>query len=436
MSARASLWLIALAYLFFASQYNRVTPFRTPGYLFLQRDPTTGQPLKVPDVGAPDERAHTNYVASVLAGRGFPVLSVGDQEGYQSHQPPLFYLIDAAWCRLIPTGRGAETPVARIPNMIIGLSTLLGIFFAARWGLGSDAVGLAAATIAGLMPMFIALNSAVSNDPLLFAICTWTLALCARSIRDGWTPRSAFWIGLLMGLGLLTKTTALALFPAVLIALLASKLEKRLVATALWCFIPALIVAAPWWIRNAALYGDPLAMKAFGLAFANSPKTIDFVNGFGLWTYLTGWLGWWTLRSFFGVFGYMDLFLSATLYRILAACAAALAIGWVVGRKRYDANERQHAFHLTCWALLVTVTLFFLQFNATYFQAQARYLYPAIAPIAIGLAIGACALFRKAARFAWIPIGVSLSLLNWHVVRVLEEGFYERIPMTTANSVE
>ncbi|MER3495655.1 MAG: hypothetical protein C4320_01830, partial [Armatimonadota bacterium] len=93
--------IVAVAMLVHAAlalQFARITPFRQSGILLSQRDPATGRPQRVLDVGAPDERQHLNYVAHLADGKGFPVFDPKAPdlaESYQSHQPPLAYAIYA-----------------------------------------------------------------------------------------------------------------------------------------------------------------------------------------------------------------------------------------------------------------------------------------------------------------------------------------------------
>lgn len=409
--------------------------------------------MPVADVGAPDERQHANYVLHLLQGKGFPILKPGDPnlyETYQSHQPPLYYLIAAGWTRLAAADleqRSGGTWL-RLLNTLIGLITVCGIYCAARWGLDSQPVAVGAAAIGALMPMFVALHSAVSNDPLLFAFCTWTLALLAQAIRQGPSPRLAWAVAVLAGLGLLTKTSALALIPTALVGFHfacathradgAMKLHRVLII-----LLAPLLLASPWLLRNQALYGDPLAMSAFKEAFLGSAQRADLVAmiaatreakglspGGASIEYWTQWFGWWTLRSFFGAFGQMDIFLGDAVYRILAGASALLGIGWVFALLRRSeglaSDSKSRAFHATAATLLVVVALLFLQFNLTYFQAQARYLYPAVGAIASGLSVGAAFLFGRRRDWAPFVLVSAFAVLNLHVLSVLTEQFARR----------
>ena len=478
MRPTAALGLLIAAYLALCAVYIAKTPYRQAGVLVHQ-----GGQL-VPDIGAPDERQHANYVQHLLLGRGFPVLVPGSQdlgETYQSHQPPLYYLLAAGFCKLTGSDPVDHASGARLRwlNALIGAGTLLGVFFAARWGLQSDGVALAAVAFTGLMPMFVALHAAVGNDPLLFLESTWALALCARGIRFGWEWKLALSVGLVCGAGLLTKTTALALVPTVFVALAASRLwceRKPRASTWVIALLVPFVVGAPWMARNQRLYGDPFAIAAFNAAFVGSPRPQDVVipdrildgdpeyayaaqraiyenpdlkgrdlidkvfaeegmTGAAKADYWTNWVGWWTARSYVGVFGYMDVFLfehldepskGNALYRLSLALFGLLFIGALVSvRRGPDAACR--AFHATGGALFVVVALLFVRFNLQYFQGQARYLYPAVAPVSIGLALGLAHWLGRRKEWAWAIAAAFLIVLQVEAVTSLSTGFAARV---------
>lgn len=434
MAARLLLGAILVAYLLLAAQYVSVTPYRTEGFLLKQRNPD-GTSRRVPDVGAPDERQHANYVQHLMDGKGFPVLQPGDYEGYQAHQPPLYYLLGAAWSKI--GGIEPIDPVAgrglRWLSVALGVGTILGTYFAVLWGLGRTEPALAAAAFAALVPMHVALNAAASNDPLLFCVASWTLALCARALARGIEPLTMVLLGILLGLGLVTKTTALALFPTALTALYfcwrrhrtedpAKRVPYGLLITPI---VIGVIMASPWLARNVRLYGDPFAIDAFNKAFTGSPQADMFIGQFGMSGYMMNWVGWWTARSFVGAFGYMDLFLADDVYRMLLAALGVLAIGWVFSLTRPIHKDPPHSigFHWTAGVLLLVVFALFIRFNLTYFQGQARYLYPAVAVFAAGFGIGLCRLLGRHERFAAPMLALALVALNVWILDFLDKQF-------------
>jgi uncharacterized membrane protein len=466
---------LIVAHILLAANYASVTPYRQSGALL-----GLGKPQKVQDIGAPDERQHVNYVSHLLAGKGFPVFTPKDPnlyETYQSHQPPAFYVLAAGWCKLLGASdltHKEDGLKLRALNVVLGAGTVAGVFFLAFWGFRNPEVALTASAFAAFLPMFTALSGAVSNDPLLILLCTWVLAVTAKCLRDEWTWKRVAIIGVLTGLALLTKTTALALAPVLLLAAFlpqekdlpgeqgdASILEalgsldnvrkpKPAFLMILASGLIALVLVAPWWARNSKLYHDPLAISAFNSAFKGSAQKADIVAGIeasepgtsGEITYWKDWVGWWTSRSFFGVFGYMDIWLNErgtsftgsspkgnapnTLYRVLLAVTVLCVLGWMIAMTR-DEWTATRSVQIMNAAFALVVLILFLRFNMQYFQAQARYLFPALGPIACGVAVGAWELLGKRQKFALPAIALIFFSVNVFAVSQLPEAFSQRI---------
>lgn len=461
---RALLVALLLLHIVLAVTYANLTPYRTPGYLFIARSRPWS---RIPDIGAPDERQHANYVIHILSGKGLPVYQVNIpdpahpgqltrnphlDEVYEYHQSPLYYLLDAAYGRLIGLDQAAAEDPARgvrlrYLNALFGAGTALGVYFLGIWGLRRRDVAFLGAAVAALLPMNLALSGAVSNDPLLFCICTWTLAFCALSIREGWTLKRALAVGALVGLGLLTKTTALALLPVVIVAVLLRRpsLRDALASAAL-----AITLVLPWWMRNQRIYGDPLGLRSFQELFAGAPKASAMIDAFGPFTYWTNWVGWWTIRSFIGVFSYMDIFLNERgtsysgpaddfgpaapnlLYRFLTALIFVACCGFVGSllRKQDVGSKRVHVLN---GVFLALITLLFVRYNISFYQGQARYFYPAIGPIGLGLAIGALYWARNRTRLVSGCIVVGLVLLNVYALSRLPKEFARRVSPAQSN---
>ncbi|MBI5706263.1 MAG: DUF2142 domain-containing protein [Armatimonadetes bacterium] len=432
-------WFIAgLAALHFvlALGFASVTPYRAAGVLRFQG----GQ--QVPDVGAPDERQHANYIQHLLDGKGLPTLVAGDFENYESHQPPLYYLTAAGWAKALGVSDVSDRSAGlrlRSLNALIGAAGVVGVFFLAWWGRRNLGIAFGAAGFAALLPSNLGLSGSASNDPLLIALCTWTLALCVLCIRDGWSLKRAIGIGLLAGLAVLSKTSAVALLPILaLVWWLSAKAGKgpnwKCVAAV---SLPLLVLVTPLFLRNQSLYGDPLALSAFTKAFPNSPSPqrdapvtlaplFDQVEP----AWAPGWLkywsgfneiglgvGWWTLRGFFGAFGYMDIFMHGRIYGALGLLLLLVFVAsWLPDRSE-EATAAKSA-RLLGQLFAVLIVLFFLRFNTQYFQAQARYLLPALGPISLAVSIGVVRLAKaKAEVGAWIIgallLAIDIGLLTW-----------------------
>lgn len=448
----AILFVLIAAHIALAASFASMTPFRKSGFLMGTRDPKTGGPQYVTDVGAPDERQHVNYVARLVHGGGFPVLDPKDPnlgENYQAHQPPLFYLLASGWSVVTgidvppapPASEGKEMSESdgvklRALNVLIGAVTVGGVFMLAMWAYRRPEVALVATAFAALLPMNIALNGAVSNDPLLYCLCTWTLALVVHGIRDGWSTKLVVGVGILTGLAILTKTTGVALLPILLIALFLPGAKKIKPVQAAMAVVAILVVAGPWLVRNQSLYGDPFAMSAFNQAFVNSPQASAFIESAGALGYWQDWVFNWTAHSFVGVFGYMDIWLTNTtlrsgsqgLYQITWLLMAAAVIGWVMGLAKGEKSDRPIHILLTIFTFIIVVL--FIGFNAKYFQAQARYLFPAIGPISCAVGFGLTSLLRKRWTAALAAVVLILGIGNIFAISKLPDAFKLRMDLT------
>ncbi|MFM9874075.1 MAG: ArnT family glycosyltransferase [Fimbriimonadaceae bacterium] len=456
MKLPGALYLILVTFLILTGVYNSLTPYRESGVLRYQRmaDPVTGQmvPQSANDIGAPDERQHANYIAHLTEGKGFPVLKVGDSEAYenyQSHQPPLYYILAAGWSKI--TGAEPADPGSgfrlRFLNSVIGLAGLLGIYFAGIWGLQRQDIALAATAFAALLPMNVALHAAISNDPLLYALVTWVFALAVKGLQQGWSLKLALIIGAITGLAILTKTTGLVCIPVIATALLMRDPDpERRPKNAAFIWAAALgtgiLIALPWLLRNKGLYGDFFAVSVFNAAFTGSPQASTFIEMFGGQGYWLNMVLWWTARSFIGAFGYMDIFLfdsmrtaqAGSLYSAIFLITGGIAFFGQIGFREIKAEADDQAlpqpkrFQILHLVLLTFTTLLFIRFNLQYFQGQARYLFPAMVSFAYLFAFGSVRLMKAKPQLAFLVPTIILGLLNFAAIQAITSGFPLRQP--------
>lgn len=465
---------------------------------------------------APDEAAHVEYVR-VLAMEGrLPRLNLAEHRSslrdinYEAHQSPLYYTLAVPFYRIGRACGGAEGAAqgCRVLSILLGLLGIGAIWLLAR-ELAPDrpALWAAAAGFAAFLPMRLHVNASVSNDPLTELTCTLSLLLMLRALRGPWRVREALYLGLALGAALLAKQSNLMLFPAALVAVfLASRsggavppadgpAESDLTADGVRRFLrtggvvlgAALLVSGWWFIRNGIIYGDPLAQKAFDWYFSDTTTFAQFrAWGFSFAEYLSRKVLPTTFDTFWGAFGYLsptrpDLFLGAYgsgapgsrwgyppqswLYPWLWIAVEAALLGGLLFRLRLALQRRTASAEArpgagedsTPAAILAIHGLFvlsaFLRFNTTYFQAQGRYLFPAIGFLSLtlaggwlewplmGSALAGWALARHggersirapAARWEWaaavLILGGMLALALYALFGVAEPGFRVRSP--------
>ncbi len=381
---------------------------------------------------SPDEPAHYNYVAQV-AGRGCcPIIEAGDWnaerreqvvstgflEGvdlswmeYEDHQPPLYYVLAAPVFRL----SGGSLIALRLFSAALGAGIVIAAFYAAaRLFPQQPAIALAAALFVGFVPQHAAILASVNNDSLagllLGVLMVVAVGYIGNPIRpdydgnplpfdDSQRPHAAA-LGGVLGLIFLTKLTAYG--PGLVIVLAAIawrwRIEGRpagwLVQQVFWAMLLGLGIGAWWWLRNASVYGFPdvLAQAAHNAVVVGQPRTADRLAADGPVHYLREALR--TMyRSFWGQFGWMGVPMQPRAYAALgsflvwALAGVAGSILW--NRREADIQPQQRAGLWTlAWAAIATVAEV-VYYNLTFVQFQGRYLYPALIPFALLVALGA-----------------------------------------------
>jgi 4-amino-4-deoxy-L-arabinose transferase-like glycosyltransferase len=389
--------------------------------------------LYTPAWQAPDEPAHYNYVRYAAEHHRLPVLKWGDYPAayleeikaahfppemsidpirYEFHQPPLYYLLAVPVYGLFG---GALLPL-RLLSVALGALLLLAVCWTVR-ELAPDrpALALGATAFVAFLPMHLAMTAAVNNDTLAELILSTILLLSIRylklpasSEKAGEEARFLVLLGVTTGLGLVTKSSVYVAVPLVLLAIAARYLwldpealsARRTVKALALYSLPAFGMALPFWLRNMALYGgtDFLGLGRHDQVVLGQLRSAEFLAQHGA-AQLVGDFFATSFRSFWGQFGWMGVLLDVRLYQALAVLSALALAGfgiWAAG-----AWSRRAQFEPWQWAsggLLAVSALFslagYLWYNTQFLQHQARYLFPALVPISLSMALG----WREALR--------------------------------------
>ncbi len=448
-SSSRKIWMFALFFAMlhgiFALMFAKETPYLMTGRVFSMGGGPGG--LATDDIGAPDELQHLIQIGRLYNGEPFPHLIPGHPKidfYYQGHQTPLFYYAGAGWCKLLGI---TETPKLaafirdhenqelkdllkrntfeeigstrakiqseslrmRLMSVLFGCLTVLGVFALGKWAY-SEQIGLWAAAFAALLPMHIALSGAISNDPMLICFSTWVVALLIGAMKTTLCWKRALGIGVLAGLALLTKSSAMGLLPIMAFAFIMFRKEEN-GSKGQWLRLGsltmgvALLFGGAWWIRNMQVYGEPFVINTFYEAFKERTPTAElFIGRVGVGTY-------WKLfcevaaQSFVGTFSYMDISLPDVIYKGAWAVFAGVGLMGYAGLK-----GRGKLANFTLLVTFIVVFGLFVQFNRIFWQPQARYIFPAIGPIACLMGAGVNLLAVKTKTFL-VPLIWVASLL-------------------------
>jgi len=367
---------------------------------------------------APDEPAHFNNIRLLATTGRLPVLQPGDYdeaylnelkarrfppewpvEGlrYEAHQPPLYYLLAVpVWWLGEGLDLRGRVLLLRLQSALWGAGVvwLIGMAVRRLFPLHPD-LALLAAGFAALLPMHLAMMAAINNDglsELLIAAVVVRLLEHLRHPEGG--SRAWLGTGLLTGLALLTKFQAYILVPLVGTVWLwqAVKGGKAANKAVAW-LAPTLVVPLPWWLRNGLVYGlnDPLGLQRHDAIVIGQPRTADWIARFGPVAYLER-LGEFTFKSFWGVFGWLGVFLDGRVYALLGLLSLLVVAGWVGQGIRWRREGGLTAWQRRGLILLgwqcVLVGASYAWYNLSFVQHQGRYLFPALLPLSLGFALG------------------------------------------------
>ena len=402
--------------------------------------------VRTPLWQAPDEPAHYNYIRQLAQDGCCPTIQLGDWDSalldslkaerfaaagdlssiqYEDHQPPLYYLIQALVYRL----SDGSLVVMRLVSAAFGLGII-----ACAWAIprrllpDQPQVALATAAFVAFLPQHVALLASVNNDSLAWLLVAVLIWLTVRYILGDRIP--VWGLGLLMGIALLTKLSAIFMVGVIGLAILlrqASSLQRpassqnndrsnskplaisyQLSAMSkAWAafLLPTLLLGGIWWARNVSVYGFPdvFGLREHDRIVADQLRTATFIaeNGVqGYWSHALRT----TFTSFWGQFGWMGLPLWDWLYTLLLVVTAVLVVGLVIRKKlsaiSYQPSAADEARLVPslltvgrlAWLLLALCALLaalqYGYYNLEFLQLQARYMFTGLVPFGIGLALG------------------------------------------------
>jgi hypothetical protein len=336
------------------------------------------------------------------------------------HQPPLYYLVAGTLLRVarLPA-MDAEAYLLRALGVILSLA-VVGL----AWGVGRallpgrPALAAAPALVVTLLPQYSSLSAAVTNDRLVDVVGAAVFLLAVRAVGPGLGAGGVLLLPGLVTAGLLTKTTALFLLPALLSLWDVRRAARRggswarfaAARLVLVAVLVTLFATAPLWLPGAvdalapAAAGLPAGLRAAGETLADQvrerfgasleativararafPPTVTEVR-----RYLAV-----LFSGFWGNFGHMEAPLAVWLYAALALGCGAAVVGLGLrardlarGRGTLAPWQAAALVHLAVsagWAFLLT----FARDALVQSYSQGRYLFPVLVPLAALLVLG------------------------------------------------
>lgn len=421
---------------------------------------------------APDEHHHFFTAVTIANTRKLPV--AGDNLPRQeAAQPPLYYglsaLLIAPLDTAVPTdalwfnpyaqlgnattraNKNAFVPTASWPwpgyvwavhllrslSMVLGSITLAAIYGSGRqlWPQNPPRALLALALVA-FLPQFLFLHASITNDTLIICLCAlalwqvlrlWVPVTRGERVMQSMAPTQTRWLlfllGLTLGAAVLSKTAGLLLLVWAMAALgwLSWRYGRyRWRDLLIFTLGPALLMSGWLLWRNWVLYGDPTATNVFiTLAGGDRDLTVwQALAQFGrVWQSLFAFFGWMTVQPPSWVYG--------VWYGIVGGGAAGILLKTRAWRGKASPRPTPltttgHMHEIPLWLAGWVFLVFagWLQFMMRTPADQGRLLFPALLPLALGLAYG-----LSQFRWGWLAGGGALITAVTCLVVVIPQAY-------------
>ncbi|MDX2159833.1 MAG: glycosyltransferase family 39 protein [bacterium] len=383
----------------------------------------------VPILEAPDESKHVGLLEHLARTGELPIQSAdvqaaaGTLYAQEGSQPPLYYLLAMQVYRLFdrsdfdavrlenphaiigdPSARGNQNHIlhdALYPPPLYGTAlaiyavrlfsiacaavTVFAVYQAARLVVPSrPGVPVLAAGLVAFNPQFVFISASVNNDNLVAALNSLVIWQALVLMRDGFSSRRSVGIALLMAFASLTKLSGLVVIPLVGAVALWTAFRRRtwrdllllgVLTVGIWG-----IIAGWWYARNVILYGELFGTRRMLDIFGRrpAPPFTELIT-----SEFTG------LRmSFWGLFGWFNVFTLQPFYRVMDIVSAVGVVGVmaVLWMRRRDPEQGARLAFLIG---IVAGGLFSLAaWTSQTAASQGRLMFAYIAAIAVLLAMG------------------------------------------------
>jgi len=362
-----------------------------------------------PDSVKPDWNA-ADYARYLALARHDPSRSNGGGPSNVTVNPPLYYLYaDLAYWAAYGGNAFDRLYSMQIWGVLLLMATVTG-----AWLLAGEVLGrrrplqLVCAAVAGFVPMETSMATSVNPDALLVALWTLALWLGARVIVRGAQRRDAVALCAVAAAAVLTKATAYALLPPVLLALLIGwrrrpAQERRGRSLALAMLV--LVLPVLGWIGLAKALGRPAVngikpppgvhATAFSLRHFLSylwqfylPR-LPFMSPFpeGPHPLYYVWI-----REGWGVFGWNGIAMPDWVYRFLGVVSALVILPAIALATRFRDRLRLELAAYFAVAILALLALLHVSGYRSIIAGdgqllQGRYLLPLVALFGLAVAL-------------------------------------------------
>jgi len=375
---------------------------------------------------SPDEERHRREAAfKALPAAWGREDAVGGLPAYEALQPPLYYWLMSPVLRLAgDASLGDRVLLLRLLSSLIASLAIPLVFLIGGTVLGDDAIAAGCAAVAAAMPEFAIDIARVGNECLavvLFTLLTW---MVLELMLAGLNYSRAIFLGVVLGLGLVTKAYFLAALPAIVLLLAyefwrARGRRRTVLISGLIIGCTSAAFAGWWYVRNLLTTGtwsglsEALMLRKMGAGtMLAQAGAVDWRGAIDAILLSHIWFGGWS-----------SLTVRSWMYHVFYAVILVAAIG-LVRYVRQPPVLALLAIYGSFWAAqLYNVMLEFLSKGVA--ASMGWYLYAVVgAEVTLAIA-GLSALFPKKWRHWAAIIGVLLfTVLDLYTVHAVAIPYY------------
>ena len=237
-----------------------------------------------------DQQGHWEYIRYIAESKKLPLAT----EGWQMFQAPLYYLISAPLYLFFSQFflEDSLRSILRIIPLMCGMAQVELSYRALRYAFPErNDLQCLGTIIGGFLPMNFYISQYLGNEPLAGFLAASVVVMTYKillSPSHQWAYKNCLLLGLLLGLAILTKITALLLIPPIFLALIyknfreGNPFSKVISPIAIIAGVSSL-VSGWFFIRNWIELGEPIVNVFFHEGWWQDPgyRTLNQIFFFG-----------------------------------------------------------------------------------------------------------------------------------------------------------
>jgi hypothetical protein len=314
------------------------------------------------------------------------------------------------------------------------LFAAFGLFYFYRLALmvfrGDRNLSLLALALAAFTPSFIFLSATVNPDSLIIMLCAAGLWRILRLDAESLTAKEMLKLGVIIGLGTLTKMYAFGLLPLAALAIwLIDRWDWRKLAPHLATLGGSWLIVAGWWyVRNGLLYGDFSGLKPILSTLGRgAPYTVG--------TFFAEMQG--VMISYWALFGGSNILVSEWIYQLLFIFGLICLAGFVLWLLRHGSPVRvdnKKLGMILAWLMIVAAGWIIWTIRRE--AANGKHFYPALISFAVLMTLGWASLIpaRWRLRLLFLP-AIGLFILAAAAPYAYIAPAYAKPPLMTVRDV-